>query len=113
MIALSACATHPDCTQMEVPGIVARVIDAESDASLAVGASGTAHADLLTRSFSAFGFDSAVQPVSLAAYVPAGTYRVLMSHANYQTWDSTVTVRRGEGCSYVIPVELTIGLRKI
>ena len=93
------------CPTVTYPAAVVHVRDAATEAPLAEGVTVT-----LTNAQGAavgrFDLQDAASGTFMN-YAPAGSYRVTVTHAGYDTFTRDIVVRRTSGgCSNIIPVEL-------
>ena len=95
------------------PAIVASVVDSETGASVVAGATGTIRTPSIYQSLDRTGHDGTGGPPMLfIVFAQPDRYAMAIRHPDYQSWDSTVTVRRHPDCGGAITVNLAIRLTR-
>src|SRR5262245_34504365 len=109
----NACGSSLDCTQIEIPAIVATVLDARTGVAITDSATGFSRRGSFRAGLGFGERDATNRPINMIVYAPAGAYDVVIERPGYHQWSSFVIVPRGEGCAYLITETITARLAPI
>lgn len=102
---LMACTGPQDCTQVDIPAVVATILDATTNQPTNATLSGVLLAEGRQIPFQEHRTGESIQ-----AYAEPGTYLVRLTALGYSTWDSTVSIRQDRVCGGALTANITVRL---